>query len=68
VPYVRCTHCGLSEFSAAIYSYRHACSRCGALVPLEATRPQRLRLLADTARKLRRRSGPAKGPPGRSLV
>ena len=68
MPYVKCARCGLREFAAATYSYRHACSQCGELVPLDATRTHRLRLLADTARELRRRDAATERPPGPSLV
>jgi hypothetical protein len=53
VPYVRCSHCGLNEFSAAIYSGRDACSRCGGLLPIDESRSRRLELLSATARDLR---------------
>jgi hypothetical protein len=53
VPYVRCAHCGLNEFSAAIYSGRDACSRCGGLLPIDESRQRRLELLSETARELR---------------
>ena len=53
MPYVRCSHCGLNEFSAAIYSGRDACSRCGGLLPIDESRTRRLDLLSQTARELR---------------
>jgi hypothetical protein len=53
VPYVRCSHCGLSEFSAALYAGRDTCSRCGGLLPMDESRARRLELLSETARELR---------------
>ena len=53
MPYLRCDCCGLSEFSAALYSGRDTCSRCGSLLPVDASRARRLELLSSTARELR---------------